>query len=199
VLAGLPRTDGPDFVLFSTRDGVVIPNRRHDPDHTKPDGDVAATRGVELHRSPSAGSATMPSARGSLGCSASGMTWTFIHGQSGSDDTALVHGGGDRRLVQPVVRRPARDPPQPLAQARSGQFLAATQLGLEDLLLQVGHRQPAQVEAAHDGALDRRHPLVERHDGPLPWQRRPGVPGRPEEADAWHAKVTDWTRALHQA
>jgi hexosaminidase len=36
-------------------------------------------------------------------------------------------------------------------------------------------------------------------DGPLPWQRRPGVPGRPEEADTWHAKVTHWTRALHQA
>ncbi|MEV0407318.1 beta-N-acetylhexosaminidase [Actinoallomurus sp. NPDC050550] len=34
--------------------------------------------------------------------------------------------------------------------------------------------------------------------GPLPWQQRPGVPGRPEEADTWRAKVADWTRNLRE-
>ncbi|GAA0266648.1 beta-N-acetylhexosaminidase [Actinomadura nitritigenes] len=34
--------------------------------------------------------------------------------------------------------------------------------------------------------------------GPLPWQRRPGVAGRPEEDDAWQAKVSEWTRPLRE-
>ncbi|WP_329254561.1 beta-N-acetylhexosaminidase [Actinoallomurus sp. NBC_01490] len=34
--------------------------------------------------------------------------------------------------------------------------------------------------------------------GPLPWQQRPGVPGRPEETDTWRAKVADWTHNLRE-
>jgi hexosaminidase len=34
--------------------------------------------------------------------------------------------------------------------------------------------------------------------GPLPWQRRPGVAGRPEEDDAWRAQVSEWTRPLRE-
>ncbi|GAB2493253.1 beta-N-acetylhexosaminidase [Streptosporangium sandarakinum] len=32
-----------------------------------------------------------------------------------------------------------------------------------------------------------------REDGPLPWQRRPGVLGRPEERDAWAARIATLT------
>ncbi|GAB2857139.1 hypothetical protein GCM10027176_69490 [Actinoallomurus bryophytorum] len=90
----------------------------------------------------------MPNLRGSLGCSASGITSTSIHGHRGSDDTRLVHGGRVRCLVQAVVRPPARDPPQPLAQALVGQFLAAAQLLLEDLLpeLRIGLGRPVDFD-----------------------------------------------------
>jgi hexosaminidase len=35
-------------------------------------------------------------------------------------------------------------------------------------------------------------------DGPLPWQRRPGVPGRPEDPDSWQATLSRWTRNLRE-
>jgi hexosaminidase len=35
-------------------------------------------------------------------------------------------------------------------------------------------------------------------DGPLPWQRRPGVPGRPEDPDSWQATLARWTRNLRE-
>ncbi|TMR90679.1 beta-N-acetylhexosaminidase [Nonomuraea basaltis] len=36
-----------------------------------------------------------------------------------------------------------------------------------------------------------------RHaDGPLPWQTRPGVPGRPEDPERWQAKIDAWTSNL---
>jgi hexosaminidase len=36
-----------------------------------------------------------------------------------------------------------------------------------------------------------------RHeDGPLPWQTRPGVPGRPEDPVEWQAKIDEWTSNL---
>ncbi|HUR08161.1 MAG TPA: beta-N-acetylhexosaminidase [Nonomuraea sp.] len=38
-----------------------------------------------------------------------------------------------------------------------------------------------------------------RHEsGPLPWQTRPGVPGRPEDAARWQAKLDAWTSNLQR-
>ena len=34
--------------------------------------------------------------------------------------------------------------------------------------------------------------------GPLPWQTRPGVPGRPEDAARWQAKIDAWTSNLQR-
>ncbi|MBB3732750.1 beta-N-acetylhexosaminidase [Nonomuraea dietziae] len=39
-----------------------------------------------------------------------------------------------------------------------------------------------------------------RHeDGPLPWQTRPGIPGRPEDPEQWQAKIDAWTSNLRPA
>ncbi|MEV5328029.1 beta-N-acetylhexosaminidase [Nonomuraea sp. N2-4H] len=35
-----------------------------------------------------------------------------------------------------------------------------------------------------------------RAEGPLPWQTRPGVPGRPESPERWQAKLDAWTSRL---
>ena len=35
-------------------------------------------------------------------------------------------------------------------------------------------------------------------DGPLPWQRRPGVTGRPVDPAAWQATLAGWTRNLRR-
>jgi hexosaminidase len=35
-------------------------------------------------------------------------------------------------------------------------------------------------------------------DGPLPWQRRPGVPGRPEDEVSWQAKIDEWTHNIRE-
>ncbi|MFD1543342.1 beta-N-acetylhexosaminidase [Nonomuraea guangzhouensis] len=34
--------------------------------------------------------------------------------------------------------------------------------------------------------------------GPLPWQTRPGVPGRPEDPERWQAKIDAWTSNLQR-
>ncbi|MGK5558679.1 beta-N-acetylhexosaminidase [Actinomadura kijaniata] len=62
-------------------------------------------------------------------------------------------------------------------------------------------RDPADFRRRLDAHLERLTALgVEyRPDtGPRPWQRRPGVPGRPEEDEAWQAKVAEWTRPLRE-
>ncbi|MFF0520762.1 beta-N-acetylhexosaminidase [Actinomadura nitritigenes] len=62
-------------------------------------------------------------------------------------------------------------------------------------------RDPAGFRRRLDAHLDRLAALgVEYRPeaGPLPWQRRPGVAGRPEEDDAWQAKVSEWTRPLRE-
>ena len=38
-----------------------------------------------------------------------------------------------------------------------------------------------------------------RESGPLPWQTRPGVPGRPESADTWQRKIDAWTGNLRRS
>lgn len=35
-----------------------------------------------------------------------------------------------------------------------------------------------------------------REEGPLPWQTRPGVPGRPEDQEEWRAQIAAWTSNL---
>ncbi|MCO6006918.1 beta-N-acetylhexosaminidase [Actinoallomurus purpureus] len=35
-------------------------------------------------------------------------------------------------------------------------------------------------------------------EGPLPWQRRPGVPGRPEDTTEWRATISEWTRNIRR-
>ncbi|MFI6815615.1 beta-N-acetylhexosaminidase [Nonomuraea sp. NPDC050328] len=37
-----------------------------------------------------------------------------------------------------------------------------------------------------------------REDGPLPWQTRPGVPGRPEDPVEWQAQLDAWTSNLRE-
>jgi hexosaminidase len=36
------------------------------------------------------------------------------------------------------------------------------------------------------------------YDGPLPWQRRPDVPGRPEDEHAWQIKIEKWTSNIRE-
>ncbi|MGW5162228.1 hypothetical protein ACWEPN_42730, partial [Nonomuraea wenchangensis] len=61
-------------------------------------------------------------------------------------------------------------------------------------------RHPAHFMrlAAHLPRLDAIGVEYRRADGPLPWQRRPGVPGRPEDAERWRAKLAAWTANLPQ-
>ncbi|GAA3561878.1 beta-N-acetylhexosaminidase [Nonomuraea rosea] len=47
--------------------------------------------------------------------------------------------------------------------------------------------------AEHLHRLDAIGVEYRRADGPLPWQTRPGVPGRPEEPERWQAKIDAWT------
>ncbi|MGW3345513.1 beta-N-acetylhexosaminidase [Nonomuraea rubra] len=50
--------------------------------------------------------------------------------------------------------------------------------------------------AAHLPRLDAIGVEYRRAGGPLPWQTRPGVPGRPETAEQWQAKLDAWTSNL---
>ncbi|MEV0385340.1 beta-N-acetylhexosaminidase [Nonomuraea sp. NPDC050643] len=50
--------------------------------------------------------------------------------------------------------------------------------------------------AAHLERLDALGVEYRRADGPLPWQTRPGVPGRPETPERWQAKIDAWTSNL---
>ncbi|NUW45413.1 beta-N-acetylhexosaminidase [Nonomuraea rhodomycinica] len=52
--------------------------------------------------------------------------------------------------------------------------------------------------AAHLPRLDAIGVEYRREGGPLPWQRLPGVPGRPEDAAAWQAKIDAWTRNIRE-
>ncbi|MGN9842718.1 beta-N-acetylhexosaminidase [Nonomuraea sp. H19] len=49
---------------------------------------------------------------------------------------------------------------------------------------------------AHLARLDAIGVEYRRAEGPLPWQRRPGVPGRPEDPERWQAKIDAWTSNL---
>ncbi|WP_214324531.1 beta-N-acetylhexosaminidase [Nonomuraea sediminis] len=53
--------------------------------------------------------------------------------------------------------------------------------------------------AAHLSRLDALGVEYRRESGPLPWQTRPGVPGRPEDPDAWQATIDAWTSNLRNA
>ncbi|MEV0231692.1 beta-N-acetylhexosaminidase [Nonomuraea sp. NPDC050786] len=50
--------------------------------------------------------------------------------------------------------------------------------------------------AAHLPRLDALGVEYRRAEGPLPWQTRPGVPGRPEDPEGWQAKLDAWTSNL---
>ncbi|WP_246090502.1 beta-N-acetylhexosaminidase [Nonomuraea deserti] len=50
--------------------------------------------------------------------------------------------------------------------------------------------------SAHLGRLDAIGVEYRRASGPLPWQTRPGVPGRPEDPAAWQATIDSWTSNL---
>ncbi|MGI5289177.1 beta-N-acetylhexosaminidase [Nonomuraea polychroma] len=50
--------------------------------------------------------------------------------------------------------------------------------------------------AAHLPRLEAIGVEYRRAAGPLPWQRRPGVPGRPEDPERWQAKLDAWTSNL---
>lgn len=52
--------------------------------------------------------------------------------------------------------------------------------------------------AAHLRRLDAIGVEYRRAEGPLPWQTRPGVPGRPETPEQWQAKLDAWTSNLRQ-
>ncbi|MCK2216857.1 beta-N-acetylhexosaminidase [Actinomadura sp. ATCC 31491] len=52
--------------------------------------------------------------------------------------------------------------------------------------------------AAHLPRLDALGVEYRREGGPLPWQTRPGVPGRPEDPESWRAKLDAWTANLRQ-
>ncbi|MEV4172763.1 family 20 glycosylhydrolase [Nonomuraea sp. NPDC049709] len=51
---------------------------------------------------------------------------------------------------------------------------------------------------AHLGRLDAIGVEYRRESGPLPWQERPGVPGRPETDASWKSKIDSWTSNLRQ-
>ncbi|MFI6928129.1 beta-N-acetylhexosaminidase [Nonomuraea spiralis] len=53
--------------------------------------------------------------------------------------------------------------------------------------------------AAHLERLDAIGVEYRRESGPLPWQRRPGVPGMPAERDEWQATLDSWTANLRNA
>ncbi|NUS07761.1 MAG: beta-N-acetylhexosaminidase [Nonomuraea sp.] len=53
--------------------------------------------------------------------------------------------------------------------------------------------------AAHLPRLDAIGVEYRRESGPLPWQRRPGVPGMPEEPAEWQATLDSWTANLRNA
>ncbi|MEW9555941.1 beta-N-acetylhexosaminidase [Nonomuraea sp. NPDC050783] len=50
--------------------------------------------------------------------------------------------------------------------------------------------------AAHLPRLDALGVEYRRATGPLPWQTRPGVPGRPEDPERWQATLNAWTANL---
>ncbi|SEK86257.1 beta-N-acetylhexosaminidase [Nonomuraea pusilla] len=50
--------------------------------------------------------------------------------------------------------------------------------------------------SAHLRRLDAVGVEYRREEGPLPWQTRPGVPGRPEDPDEWRATIDAWTSNL---
>ncbi|MEU6714696.1 beta-N-acetylhexosaminidase [Nonomuraea sp. NPDC046802] len=50
--------------------------------------------------------------------------------------------------------------------------------------------------AAHLPRLDAIGVEYRRAEGPLPWQTRPGVPGRPEDPQGWRSKLDAWTANL---
>ncbi|WP_396992391.1 beta-N-acetylhexosaminidase [Nonomuraea phyllanthi] len=50
--------------------------------------------------------------------------------------------------------------------------------------------------AGHLPRLDAIGVEYRRADGPLPWQTRPGVPGRPEDPERWQAQLDAWTSNL---
>ncbi|RJL35629.1 beta-N-acetylhexosaminidase [Bailinhaonella thermotolerans] len=52
--------------------------------------------------------------------------------------------------------------------------------------------------AAHLPRLDAIGVEYRRADGPLPWQQRPGVPGRPEDPESWRIKIDNWTSNLRR-
>ncbi|MGI5229098.1 beta-N-acetylhexosaminidase [Actinoallomurus sp. CA-142502] len=62
-------------------------------------------------------------------------------------------------------------------------------------------RDPADFRRRLDAHLPRLAALGVEYrpdDGPLPWQRRPGVPGRPEEPEVWRATLAGWTRNIRE-
>ncbi|MER6949365.1 beta-N-acetylhexosaminidase [Nonomuraea sp. NPDC000554] len=52
--------------------------------------------------------------------------------------------------------------------------------------------------AAHLPRLDAIGVEYRHESGPLPWQTRPGVPGRPEDPAQWQAKIDAWTSNLRR-
>ncbi|MCG5220488.1 beta-N-acetylhexosaminidase [Streptosporangium sp. KLBMP 9127] len=52
--------------------------------------------------------------------------------------------------------------------------------------------------AAHLSRLDAIGVEYRRDTGPLPWQTRPGVPGRPEDPQEWQATLSRWTGNLRE-
>ncbi|MEV4217458.1 beta-N-acetylhexosaminidase [Nonomuraea sp. NPDC049725] len=52
--------------------------------------------------------------------------------------------------------------------------------------------------AAHLERLDAIGVEYRRESGPLPWQTRPGVPGRPETVDGWQSQLDAWTANLRR-
>ncbi|WP_436975664.1 beta-N-acetylhexosaminidase [Nonomuraea angiospora] len=52
--------------------------------------------------------------------------------------------------------------------------------------------------AAHLPRLEAIGVEYRHEEGPLPWQTRPGVPGRPEDPERWQAKLDAWTSNLRR-
>jgi hexosaminidase len=83
---------------------------------------------------------------------------------------------------------------------RTLDYLAFPRLSaLAEALWTGGERDYAEFEprlTAHLGRLDARGVEYRRADGPRPWQRRPGIPGRPEDRAAAEAHVASLTADL---